>query len=51
MLTLLLKGSPPAGAIFWIKVAGTWKQATTYEKVAGTWKLATPYIKESGTWK
>ena len=35
----------------WIKVAGVWKQATTYIKVAGVWKTATPKIKVSGTWR
>lgn len=35
----------------YIKVNGTWKEATTYIKVNGAWKQATPKIKVSGTWK
>lgn len=53
MLTTLLRGAPapPAGNIIWLKVSGTWKQATPFIKVAGTWKQANPGIKISGTWK
>jgi hypothetical protein len=39
------------GNKIWIKVAGTWKQATTYIKIAGVWKTATPKTKVSGTWR
>lgn len=52
MLLLFFKsGTPPTNSVLWIKVAGTWKQATCWIKVAGTWKQATPYIKVSGVWK
>jgi len=40
-----------AGSKIWIKVAGTWKEATPFIKVSGTWKQATPFINVSGTWK
>jgi hypothetical protein len=40
-----------ANTIAWLKVAGTWKQATVYIKVAGVWKTATPNIKVAGVWK
>ena len=53
LLTLLRNtgGSPPATTIMWLKVSGTWKQATPFIKVSGVWKQATPNIKISGTWK
>lgn len=44
-------GVTPAATIVWLKVAGTWKQATPFIKIAGVWKQATPFIKISGTWK
>jgi len=40
-----------AGAAHWIKVGGTWKQATTHLNVGGTWKQATPSIRVAGVWK
>jgi hypothetical protein len=43
--------SQEAANKLWIKVAGVWKQATTYIKVAGVWKTATPKINVSGTWR
>jgi hypothetical protein len=52
LLTLLQSsGSPPANTIAWLKVAGTWKQATVFIKVAGVWKQAEPKIKISGVWR
>jgi hypothetical protein len=52
-LTLLQSsGSPPSpNTIVWLKVAGTWKQATAFIKVAGVWKQAEPKIKISGVWR
>lgn len=37
-------------SVFWIKVAGVWKQATGYIKVSGVWKEVTPIVRVSGTW-
>ena len=42
---------PSTNTIAWLKVAGTWKQATVFIKVAGVWKQAEPKIKISGVWK
>jgi len=51
-LTLLSnQTAPPAGNIIWLKVSGTWKQATPFIKVGGTWKQATIFIKDAGVWK
>ena len=36
---------------FFVKVAGSWKQATAYIKIGGVWKQASPKINISGTWK
>lgn len=44
-------GSLESFKTFWIKVSGTWKQATPWIKVSGTWKQAIPWIKISGNWK
>lgn len=41
----------PNYTIVWIKVSGTWRQATPYIKVNGVWKQATPKIKVGGIWK
>lgn len=38
------------GATVYLKVGGTWKQATLYRK-GGTWKNALAKIKAGGTWK
>ena len=46
-----IEGQTVTGNIIWLKVSGTWKQATPFIKVAGTWKQATPSIKISGVWK
>lgn len=51
MYTAVIPISQEAANKFWIKVAGVWKQATTYIKVSGVWKTATPYTKVSGTWR
>jgi|694.fasta_scaffold03361_6 hypothetical protein len=51
-LTLLQNsGAPPTPVVVWIKVAGTWKQATMFVKVSGTWKTTTPKLNVSGIWK
>lgn len=39
------------GSKLWIKVSGSWKQATTWLKVSGTWKQTTVFFKNTGTWK
>ena len=39
------------GSTFWVKVAGTWRQAMPWIKVSGVWKVSTPYIKVGGVWK
>ena len=44
-------GTSSISSIFWIKVAGVWKQAVTWIKISGVWKTTTPYIKDSGVWK
>jgi hypothetical protein len=36
---------------FWLKVAGTWKEAITWIKVLGVWKQADPKIKIAGIWR
>jgi hypothetical protein len=46
-----IQGIASISSIFWIKIAGVWKQAITWIKVAGIWKQATPYIKVGGVWK
>ena len=46
-----IQAAPNVSSIFWIKVAGVWKQAITWIKVSGVWKQATPYIKVGGVWK
>ena len=46
-----IQATPSVSSIFWIKVAGVWKQATAFIKISGVWKQATPYIKVSGIWK
>jgi len=52
LLTLLSsQGAPAPSNTFWIKISGTWKQATTWIKVSGVWKTATPNIKVSGVWE
>jgi hypothetical protein len=53
LLTLLQTGGTPPSPTkkIWLKVSGTWKEATPYIKISGTWKIATPYINVSGTWK
>lgn len=38
------------GATVYLKVGGTWKQATLYRK-GGTWKNALAEFKAGGTWK
>jgi hypothetical protein len=48
---LPIVGTSSVSSIFWLKVAGVWKQATAYIKVSGVWKTATPNIKVSGVWK
>ena len=47
----IVGATPSTSSIFWIKVAGTWKQAITWIKVSGVWKQTTPYIKVGGVWK
>lgn len=42
--------APPSNK-FWIKISGTWKEATLWLKVAGVWKQATPKTKVAGIWK
>lgn len=50
LLTLFAPtGAPTVQA--WVKVGGTWRQATPFVKVAGTWTQATPRVKVAGTWK
>lgn len=51
ILPIVGPATPPAGNQFWIKIAGTWKQATLWLKVAGVWKQATPKTKVAGTWQ
>ena len=53
LLTLFApQGTPPPAAVqAWVKVAGTWQQATPFVKVAGTWQTATPKLKVAGTWE
>jgi len=46
-----IQATPSILSVFWIKVAGVWKQAITWIKIAGVWKQSTPYIKVGGTWK
>jgi hypothetical protein len=41
----------PVANQFWLKVAGVWKETTTYIRVSGTWRIATPKIKILGTWR
>jgi hypothetical protein len=48
---LLGDGAPPVvGTQAWIKVAGTWRQATVWINVGGVWKTTTAYVKV-GTWR
>jgi hypothetical protein len=42
---------PPAAVQAWVKVAGTWQQATPFVRVAGTWRQATPSVKVAGVWE
>jgi hypothetical protein len=35
----------------WVNVAGTWKNADTYQNVGGEWKVTVPYTRVSGEWK
>jgi hypothetical protein len=41
----------PPSVQAWIKVAGTWREATPFVRVAGTWQQATPSMKIAGTWQ
>ena len=44
--------APAAPAVqAWVKVSGTWREATPWVKVAGTWRQATPKLKVAGTWQ
>lgn len=47
---LLGGGAPPVGTQAWIKVAGTWRQATVWINVGGVWKTTTAYVKVV-TWR
>jgi hypothetical protein len=38
-------------SIFFVKVAGVWKQAIAWIKVAGVWKQASPKINKNNIWK
>jgi hypothetical protein len=48
---VLLTLFAPQGTQAWVKVAGTWQQATPFVRVAGTWRQATPKLKVAGTWE
>jgi hypothetical protein len=43
--------TPTPSNKFWLKVAGTWKEAVTWIKVLGVWKQATPKTKVAGVWQ
>jgi hypothetical protein len=52
LLTLFApQSTPPAAVQAWVKVAGTWRQATPFVRVAGTWRQATPSVKVAGVWE
>lgn len=36
---------------FWIKIAGTWKQAVAFVKISGNWQQIQPKINISGIWR
>jgi hypothetical protein len=43
--------TPGPASIFFVKVAGVWKQAVAWIKVSGVWKTATPKININNIWK
>jgi hypothetical protein len=47
----IVGSAPSTSSIFYIKVAGIWKQAIAWVKVSGVWKQAIAYVKASGAWK
>ena len=51
MLTTLLSNQGPPPNTPWIKVSGTWRQATMFIKVGGVWEITNPKVKVSGTWR
>jgi hypothetical protein len=44
-------GQTPSQLIFFVKVAGVWKQSLAWIKVAGVWKIAFPKINKNNIWK
>lgn len=40
-----------AGVVFWLHVAGAWRQAVVWIRSGGVWKRATPRIRVDGVWK
>lgn len=50
LLTLLRNAGPSVATQPWIKVGGTWRQATVWLNIMGVWKVATSYVKV-GTWR
>jgi hypothetical protein len=47
----IVASAPTPSNKFWLKVAGTWREAITWIKISGIWKQATPKIKIAGIWK
>jgi hypothetical protein len=41
---------PGASSVFFVKVAGVWKQAIVWIKVGGIWKQATPKVNVNNLW-
>jgi hypothetical protein len=46
-----IEAPAPPSVQAWVKVSGTWREATPWVKVAGTWRQATPKLKVAGTWQ
>lgn len=44
-------GEPEVLEKFWIRVAGTWRQAAAFIRVSGVWKSATAFIRVASVWK
>lgn len=40
-----------AAVVFWLRVAGVWKQAVVWIRAGGVWRIANPKINVGGTWK
>jgi hypothetical protein len=47
----IVASAPAPSNKFWLKVAGTWREAITWIKVLGVWKQADPKIKIAGIWR